>query len=212
MKLYLAASTALLFGAVLPSTAATIYSQPAGPASTSQTISSTLNFAGGTDATRMYDDFTLASAAALTEVSWWGLSDAGGNAFTVSFYAGGATPGALLASHSVTPSSQSVDVGSPINPMTLYSATLPVAFNAAGGTTYWLSIFNGASDAIWSWISADDGGNGSLQQSLVNSSFSTFFLPDRAFTLGTSADVPEPSTLLLVLPALGLALFRRRRL
>lgn len=193
--------------AAAPGMGATLFLQDAGDESTVFTISSTLNFAGVPPGFRVFDDFQLGADALITTVTWWGLSDAGGEGFQVTFYEGGVTPGIPLGTFNVTPGKSVVNFG-PVD-ITRYEATLGGGFSALGGTDYWISVFNAAPDAIWSWVNAQTRGD-ALGQSVGGVDFE--LQRDRAFALGSQSEVPEPGTWLLAGGALlGLGWLRRRQ-
>lgn len=201
--------TGILLGllAACSGTAAELFLQPAGDESLGFTISGSLNFFGQGPGNRVFDDFQLGANGAISSVTWWGRSDAGGNAFQISFYTGGSTPGSELATFNVTPTATNVSFGGPT--LTRYEASLGGTFNALGATGYWISIFNGAPDAIWSWVNAQDQGN-ALYQEVGGVDYTT--IRDRAFGLYSDTEVPEPASWLLAGTALvGVALARRRR-
>lgn len=182
-----------------------VYSQPSSLGVGARN-SSTLNFVGGSPGNSTVDDFTLASSTPITGINWWGVSNGGGNSFTFTFFANNSgVPGTVLGTGTGT-FSETV-----INPsLSSYSADLSTPFNAAGGTTYWLLIFNAAPDAAWAWGDAAPDGNGSLQALNVEPVSWGAFPVDRAFELTT--DVAEPATLaLLGTGLLGLGFARRRK-
>ena len=195
----------LLLLALVPLQGTTIFSQL--PPGSGSRVSSTLDFFGVAPGYQTYDDFTLASDASVTGLTWWGTCQSGGTDFSVTFYEGGATPGAVLATYSVSPTVQA-DPGPPDN-LLLYTASLNSPFHAVGGTQYWMSIFNGAADANWAWQGSSPGN--SLQRELGTNSFGTTF--GVAFTL-TDGAILEPSTGLLLgigmLPVAGRGWSRRR--
>jgi hypothetical protein len=192
---------------VVPGRAATLFLQDAGDESLEFGISSSLNFSGQGPGYRVFDNFQLGAGALVTTVTWWGLQDAGGEGFEVTFYEGGATPGSLLGTFNVTPVTSTVNFGSP--DITRYEAALAGGFNASGGTGYWISVFNAAPDATWSWVNAQTRGS-ALGQGVGSLDYDS--LRDRAFALGTQSEVPEPGTWMLAGGALlGLGWLRSRR-
>ncbi|MBK7926290.1 MAG: PEP-CTERM sorting domain-containing protein [Bryobacterales bacterium] len=191
--------SSLLLLTFVPLHGATIFSQPF--SSNGNRVSSTLNFFGAAPGFQTYDDFTLATDASVTGLTWWGSQQSGGTDFSVTFYEGGATPGAVLATYSVSPTVQA-DPGPPAN-LLLYTASLNSPFSAVGGTQYWMSVFNGAADASWAWQSSSPSG-GLIRELGANSFGETVGV---AFTLTDSA-VPEPSTGLLL--GLGMMLVAGR--
>lgn len=193
-----------------------VYQQLPGPDSNSGLISSTLNTAGNLPGFHVADDFVVAQASEITDVHWWGSPfpsgiaplPPGGTDFQFIFYAdNGGLPGAVLHTSGGSLSTATVSVGSGFDPVTFYSSDLNSPFAAASGTTYWLSIFNQASDASWEWLSAEIAGNGSSQW--VNTGSPCCILtPNMAFEL----TVPEPATLSLFgTGVLLMGMYRRRK-
>jgi hypothetical protein len=192
------------------------YQQLPGPDSNSGLISSTLDTVGNLPGFHVADDFVAARASEITDVHWWGSPfpsgiaplPPGGTDFQFIFYAdNGGLPGAVLHTSGGSLSTATVSVGSGFDPVTSYSSDLSLPFVAASGATYWLSIFNQASDASWEWLSAEIAGNGSSQWVNTGSPCCTL-APNMAFEL----TLPEPATIGLL--GFGLACLRlinRRR-
>lgn len=159
-------------------------------------ISSSLdNYSLGTG-NRAFDDFTIPINAAIDVVSWWGHQNTGANAFSITFYAGGALPGATLAAYAITPTITPDYFG------TFYTTTLTTPFQVAAGTQYWLSIFNGASDASWGWLISEPlNTQGGLVQISTGSPYAVTYAP--AFQLEDTT-IPEPSSAALILSGLGI--------
>lgn len=214
----------LLAGAGTAS-AATVYDQPG---TTACDPSCWTSHYGAGSGFRAYDDFTLASAATITSVSWQGIyiptpptATAPGpdtTTWDIGFFSdSGDFPGVQLASAALPAASvtttflSSGTFGS--QPVNLYSftATLPTGFTAAAGTKYWFSPVSLAPsfDPFFSWspstaiydnltAQTDTGGGTYLRSN------------DRAFAL--TATVPEPTSWGLMIAGFALtgATLRRR--
>ena len=194
-----------------------VYEQLPGPDSQTEFISSPLPLTGGPPGFRTADDFVLATDTIITGVNWWGnppLTNTGGNDFQFTFYAnGGGVPGAILQTSGGTLSITPVSIpGTTFSALNFYSSDLFSPFSATAGTTYWISIFNQATDARWLWLMAENVGNGGRQGVNPGPPW-PFSIPNLAFQL---TSVPEPSSLVLLgFGTLGLAgycwRYRRRR-
>jgi hypothetical protein len=180
---------------------ATIFSQLPGGGFTS---SSTLNFLGGSPGWETHTAFTLAAGAPVTDLRWWGIQVSGGMDFRVAFYAGGATPGALLAEYNVTPTVQSLPLSAGYDGF-VYTAMLSSPFNATGGTQYWMSIFNQAPNTNWAWF-GNSQGTTMLRHPGTDVYNVRFY--GVAFELNSNP-VPEPSTGVLL--GLGMMLVAGRQ-
>lgn len=192
--------------------ASVVFDQPPGANSNAEYISSTLDNFGAQPGYRVADNFSLAAGATISDVHWWGESNSGGDDFTFTFFSDNTgIPGSVLLSTSGTLTKSTVNVGSAWDPVTFYSSDLAVPFAGAAGTTYWLSIFNGASNASWLWLKADAPGDGAWVQQNGNQTWSALndmAINDMAFQL----TVPEPATLaLLGLGLAGLGFTRSRK-
>jgi hypothetical protein len=182
---------------------AVVFQQLPAFASGATAISSTLDFVGGQPGLRTADDFQLTVVTTITDIHWWGMSRAGGNAFTFTFYdsaidpVGNNVPGNVLLTTTGSLNTSVVDVnpGIGVDLMTFYEADLTTPFAASANTRYWVSIFNSASDASWVWLSANAPGNGSRQGELPVPPWPAL-LPDMSFQL-TNTVVPEVSALAL---------------
>lgn len=187
--------------------AATLFEQLPGIDSSNLTISSTLNNLGGTPGFQIADNFQLAAGGTVNVVEWWGRLRSGGASFQITFFLNaGGRPGVSLSTIAVTPTSSSANTGSPFDPVTFYSATLSDAFNAAPGTTYWMSVFDAAPDARWLWLAANNDTIGASRAQNGTTAWTS--TDDVGFRL--SGSVPEPATFSLVAIAI-LALARRSR-
>ncbi len=198
---------------LLPSMSAAVplFEQLPGPDSSSALISSTLNNAGGTPGFHVADNFQIAGGGTVRVVQWWGKLRSGSEDFQIVFYPDAAgNPGAPLATIEVTPTSSPDTPGSPFDPVTFYSAALRTPFNAAPGTQYWVSVFDGATDARWVWLSAEVDTFGGRQR---RNDLTTWNINDDvSFRLTDDiAAVPEPGTLALYGGPLAVIVFLRRR-
>jgi len=170
-------------------------------------VSSPLDYFGVAPGYQAADDFALASDTVVTDVHWWGVLNQGGEDFVFTFYADdNGAPGAELATTGGTLSEV------PDGGLNYYSSDLATSFNAAAGSTYWLSIYNQASGASWAWQAATLFGDGSKQRSINNPAWNLDF-GDLAFQLsGADATaVPEPASLTLLGFGLSCLAARRRR-
>jgi LPXTG-motif cell wall-anchored protein len=211
-----AATLALSFALLAGGQAAVVYLQPfdmSGVALASQNDTGSLgNFA------TMYDNFVLGAAATINNVEWTGEYfnppiQGPITAWTVSFYADdGGEPGALLMRDNMAGTANEAFVGNFAGfPAYKYSFNLSMAFNAAAGTQYWLSVVPDLADPPqWGW-STGLGGDGVSVQDFFGNRYT--LTNDVAFTLN---GIPEPNS--ITLAGFGLALggaviyFRRRRI
>jgi len=187
---------------------ATLFEQLPGANSSSQLISSTLNNLGGTPGFRVADNFQLAGGGTVSAVEWWGTLRSGGTSFQITFYPdAGGNPGSPLSTVAVIPTSSSATTGSPLDPVTFYSATLSTPFSAAPGTPYWMSVFDAAPDARWVWLSANVDTFGARQ--MQNGTTTWNIADDVSFRLKNDGAVREPATLsLMAIAILALACLR----
>ena len=211
-----AATLALNFALLAGAQAAVVYLQPfdlSGVALASQNDTHSLgNFA------TMYDNFVLGAAAAINNVEWTGEYfnppfQGPITAWTVSFYADArGQPGTLLMQDKMAGTANEAFVGNFAGfPAYKYSFNLNMAFNAAAGTQYWLSVVPDLADPPqWGW-STGLGGDGVSVQDFFGNRYT--LTNDMAFTLN---GVPEPNS--IALAGFGFALcgavtyFRRRRI
>jgi hypothetical protein len=209
-----------------------VYQQP--PQSPVQSSRASQNQGGGAIEFQVWDNFTLASNTLIDGVDWQGsyfntfvqngafAPPANSTGFVVGFYGDNlGAPGSLLATQTFSPAgANETFVGqqtAPFDPtlgLSIYSygVSLSSAFLAAGGTQYWLSVYNlspnaSATEAQWGWSGSSTGDGVAFQNS-------TQLTLDRALALrGTStvSAVPEPSTMMLFGSGLVTALMRARR-
>jgi hypothetical protein len=211
-RLYLTGLVSLsLLLAIVNARAAVIYEQLPGGQALAY-VSSTVNPLSPIN--RTADDFALGADATITDVHWWGFSQAGGDNFQITFYSDNAgSPGSILDTSGVSSLSKTpVSVGNFDGDF--YSADLISPFGASGGTTYWISVFNQRFDAWWFWIGANPsaGGDGGKMGVDPGPPWATP-TGDLAFQLTGAASVPEPGSIALLAAALaGVAFTRRRRL
>lgn len=157
------------------------------------------------------DDFNLGSNTSIGAVSVWGVyypNNVQVDNFTIKIYSdGGGLPGTLLYSGAPA-STNSVYTGVDAFGVGVYetSMTLASAFNAAGGTSYWLSVINNTNlGSDWGWVTSSDDFNGAF--TLDSGGSWNQLGSSSAFRL---YDVPAPSSLALVGLG-GLCAMRRRR-
>lgn len=177
----------------------------------------------------VYDDFTLGSASAVTSVNWIGSIFEGPiepvTGFTINFLSDvNGQPGTVLASENIVGDAGQTSLGNDQSGDAEFSyrATLPTAFSATGGTTYYLSIVADlAFEPEWGWETSGVGDDGAYQNFFGGEySLAPYGGGNMAFTLDgsvldTGVDPPAPSIpdggstlLLLGLACLGLTLAR----
>lgn len=206
--------------------AGTVYSQPGTQGCAPSCWTS--HYAGGSGF-RAYDDFTLASAATITSVTWQGIYIPSSStavapapdttSWSIGFFAdssdfpSGSLYGATLPAASVTTTliGPSTFGTQPVN-LYSFTATLPGGFAAAAGTKYWFSPLSLAPsfNPFFSWSASTavyDGLTAQTYSGGTNYNRSD----DRAFSL--TASVPEPATWALMVggfAAVGVGMRRRR--
>ena len=165
-----------------------------------------------------YDNFTLGTATTINQVTWVGgyynpQSLGPIRQWAVSFYANnGGQPGTLLHAFTIAGNGgesflQNDVLGDPI-----YFYKVGVSFNAAAGTTYWLSVVPDlAFSPQWGWTSSSTGDGISYTNYFGTLSSNP---TDLAFALSTQQQttVPEPGSLMsLGIGVLGAAGMLRRK-
>ncbi|HEY1879515.1 MAG TPA: PEPxxWA-CTERM sorting domain-containing protein [Caulobacteraceae bacterium] len=198
---------------VTGASASTLYSQPFD--GTNNVFASQNDTGGFGNFATTYDDFHLGSAADITTVDFTGSyfnppSQGTITAFTLNIYADNAgQPGTLLYSANVSGTGNETFLGNFGDPTYTYS--VPTNFNAAAGTTYWLSVVPDLGfPPQWGWNTATGGDNLGWQDFFGTRSQNG---SDFAFTL--LGGVPEPASWALMLcgfASLGAALRSRRRI
>lgn len=181
----------LCAGSVLPASASTLYTQaPLGPGFGN-------GYFSGSKA-KVADSFTLASAATIQSVEWYGGGGAD-TSFVVNIFADAAgVPGTLLDTTTVQPFR---GVAFTDGGFTAYDYTADItAFSAAAGTEYWFQVLANNGDWVWSLGS---GGDGQHYEDLSFYGTNPFMMSgDMAFGLSDAAAVPpvapEPSSIVLV--------------
>lgn len=218
-----ATAAALMLAAAAPAGAGVLFSN----AGTASGCGGGCWASGGNDTTnfRTWDNFSVASNATVTSVTWRGVAyDAAAEfpdldtlSWDLGFFSDDAgTPGTEEYNVNLTDAEVSrtlIGTGFVGGRNVLYwefSASLPVGFAATGGATYWFSPFSNQNDyfPVFAW-SGSLGGN-TYQE---DSNGGTYVRSNnRAFTL--SGTVPEPQTwglMILGFGAAGAALRRRRQ-
>jgi hypothetical protein len=176
------------------------------------------NYAGytsdrGEDDQKVADNFFIAAGGSITEVIWTGgyidkvLKK---DKFVIRFYSDeNGEPGDILAKYKIGNNALRTDTGETFaaydDPIEAYAYQyiLPTPFNAAPGTTYWISILNGKKEN-WSWADAEMGNPNLVAFRDGNNEPWSIYSYDersvnRAFELdGSCSQVPEPATLLFL--------------
>ncbi len=212
MKAKTLSIAALLFSAVFASQsqAALVYN---GGASTSS---------GGYYADQGYGytetgaHFMLNSASAVNSIKWWGAYDGNQNQtdnFFLRFYAGGATPGALLYSFNLGASNKTATGNVMLGWWNEYSYQSTFsAINLAANTSYFISLSNqNTGTDNWFWANSNGPSNNGASNggSWINTGASMAF---ELINDGPTQAVSAPATLgLLGLSLLALGLRRRQR-
>jgi hypothetical protein len=164
------------------------------------------------------DNFSLASAASVRDVQWWGIyqngSTPGQKSFSIQFFNDSpGTPGTLISGQTVSVTGVATGFNNfGGDPILFYdSAIAPVPLNAA--TNYWISIADNdaTSRSLWAW-QFSDGGDGSEAVSLDNEATWQNGRVIGGQGMAFTAAVPEPASLtLLGLTSLAAAGYGWRR-
>jgi len=166
----------------------------------------------------VYDNFTLASSAVVTDLVWNGgfLHSPTGTitAFTIDFWADSSgQPGGLLKSATITGNANAtVDPVHPGGGNAYDYSVSGLSFSATAGTQYWLSIVaTGDAGDPWGWATGTGGDGRSYED--VTGSGRSLIASDMNFTLSSNGvATPEPGTLSLAgLALLAFGLVSRRR-
>lgn len=185
-------STTLL---TIGANAAVVFTQP--PAGSGLLLSSWWTPNGSDYDRYVWDNFSLASSAPVTEVKWRGGFAYGGGTltgFTITFYAsivGNSQPNIVagaLTTYTVTGNAGQTAAGTFGGvAMYDYDFVLPTPFQAVAGTVYWIQI-EAAEPGIPDWGLATGAGDGvNFQQfAYVGEKYFSFGPGDAAFTLLTS--------------------------
>jgi hypothetical protein len=205
-------ASALLAASSVPAAAGNLYNQPYDGSGNMYASQNDTNPGGFGSFATVYDNFTLATAANITGVDWTGGYFNGGQAaiarFTVTFSADNAgVPGGSLASFVITGNANETVLTDPI-----YTYDAAVAFAAAAGTQYWLSIVPDIGfPPQWGWATGT-GGDGNAYQVYFGTGGSIG--TDMAFGLSGTTGTPEPVSFSLAgigLGLVGLASWKRRK-
>jgi hypothetical protein len=210
------ASVVCCAATTVPARADILYSQPFDGSNVLNASQNDTNPDGFGNYAILYDNFTLATTARVTDIHWTGgyfnpPQQGPITAFTVTFWADAAgQPGAALLVENIPGNAnETFLVSLPDALLYTYSADLPTAFSAQGGTQYWVSIVPDLGfPPQWGW-SPGTGGDGLSYQDFFGERSPLGV--DMAFTLtGTAATVPEPATL-AVFGAAAIGAFGVRR-
>jgi len=205
-------ASALLAASSVPAAAGVLYTQPYDGTGTLRSSQNDTNVGGVGNFATAYDNFTLGGNSIINEVAWTGGYFDGGQApislFTLTFWADNAgQPGGSLASYVIAGNASETLLNDQI-----YTYDAAVAFAAAAGTQYWLSVEPDMGfPPQWGWATSAVGDSVSYQDFYGGRIQNGF---DMAFTLSGSSGVPEPVSFSLAgigLGLVGLASWKRRK-
>lgn len=181
----------------------------------------------GTDADMYpYDDFHLAAASTVTDVTWRGSDAAAGNvsSFTIRFYnslAGGSQPvitalpteekaSDYLKGYSLSlAEANRTAIGS--TGVFEYHYHLPTSLSLLGGTPYWIKI-EAAANGYGGWgLTNGTNGNGNHITYYTGGPYFLRAGGDTAFKLSGTTAAPEPASLSVIGVGMFLVGARRRR-
>ena len=189
----------------------TLYDQPVDPNS-KPLLSAWLDPDGSDNDQYVWDNFTIATNEAITEIDWYGVYDplrfgAGGPVinFSVSIYSSNisntepAVANPPLVHYQTGGNAGEMQIGTVKGaPLYAYAFTLPAPFYVAAGVKYWIQIEAFQHGSIPDWNLA--AGDGPDKNHFVRTSGTggdilyRFFPGDAAFTLlGPVPDVPTPT-------------------
>lgn len=160
--------------------------------------------------------FMLGSASAVNSIKWWGAYDGNQNQtdnFFLRFYAGGATPGALLYSFNLGSSNKSATGNLILGSWNEYSYQSTFsAINLAANTSYFISLSNqNTGSDNWFWETSNGPSNNGFSYGGNWESTGASLAFELSNDTATQA-VSAPATLgLFGLSLLALGLRRRQR-
>jgi hypothetical protein len=154
-----------------------------------------------------YDDFTLATGATLTGITfdggYYNGTPGGVTAFAVAIYADDSgAPGTALATGTFSGSAGETAIDGSVN---AYAISFNPTSFAAG--TYWLSVVPDLGfPPQWGWATSSQGTNNGYQ-----CFFGTCDSVDFNFAFSVEGSVPEPSSWALMIAGFGMTGFALRR-
>jgi len=204
-------ASALLAAGSVPAAAGVLYNQPYD--GIGNLYASQNDIGGQGNFATVYDNFTLGGSSIINDVAWTGgyfnpPSQGTITQFTLTFWADNAgQPGGSLASFIIPGTADETLLGGLI-----YTYDAAVAFAAAAGTKYWLSVEPDMGfPPQWGWATSAVG-DGVAYQDFFGARNNLGV--DMAFTLSGTSGVPEPVSFSLAgigLGLVGLAAWKRRK-